>query len=193
VRKTKTITIPDKPAFARDIGKVFVICEMDAWQAEEWAERALEALADKTEIPASIREAGMLGIYIIGFRAIASSPWALKKPLLDEMFATCLSFQPDPNNPKVLRGAGTLRALGAEGGGVAPAGALVPSDTEEVATRLFLRDQIMELHVGFSVAAGLSQIWENLQTLAAAFSPDTQTSQGLSDQSSQQGSPPLPN
>lgn len=172
MRKTKSVTIT---AEGRDKGKVFVIREMDAWQAEEWAQRAVEAIAQKTAIPDGIANAGMLGIYIFGAKALLSAPYAMIKPLMDEMFATCLSIQPDPTNPSILRGAGTpdVRAVGP----------MIPDDTEEVATRLFLRDAIIELHSGFSVAAALSQQWEKLMAVAALISPNTLTSQEPSAQS----------
>ena len=138
--------------------------------------RALEAIAQRTDVPANVREAGMLGIYIMGLRPVLAAPWAMVKPLLDEMFDSCLSIQTNAN-PPLLRGAGTpdIKAVGR----------MMDEDIEEVATRLYLRDQIMELHTGFSVAAGLSQMWGNLMAAAAALNtPSTPTSpEGSASQS----------
>lgn len=170
MRKTKTVTIDIE---GRDKGKVFVLSEMSAPQAEEWAMRALEAIAQRSEIPAGLANAGMLGVFILGLKPVLSAPFAMVKPLLDEMFSTCLSIQPGLD-PSILRGAGTPL--------IKSVGPMTPEDTEEVSTRVFLRDQIFELHTGFSPAAVLSQMWGRV--LAAAVSLNTPTSPELSAQSS---------
>ncbi len=162
MRKSKTITITSE---GRDKGKTFVITEMSAPQAEEWAMKALEAVSQRSEIPVGLANAGMLGVFILGLKPVLSAPFDMVKPLLDEMFDTCLSIQPGPDTG-ILRGAGTPI--------IKPVGPLVPEDTEEVATRVFLRDQIFELHTGFSLAAVLSQMWGKV--LAVAASLNTQTS-----------------
>lgn len=173
MRKTKTITIT---AEGRDKGKIFVISEMPASQAEEWGMRALEAIAQKSDLPAGIQNAGMLGIFILGLKPVLAAPFTMVKPLLDEMFASCLSIQPDPKNPGLLRGAGTPL--------IKKEGPLVEEDIEEVATRFFLRDQIFELHTGFSPAAVLSQMWGKVVTVAVSL--NTQTSAEPSAQPSPQ-------
>ncbi len=168
MRRTKTVVIS---AEGRDKGKIFVISEMSAAQAEEWAMRALEAIAQRSEIPAGLANAGMLGIFILGLKPVLAAPFTMVKPLLDEMFASCLSVQPDPKNPAILRGAGTPS--------IKSVGEMVDTDIEEVATRVHLRDQIIELHTGFSPAAVLSQMWAKV--LAAADSLNIPTSPAPSE------------
>ena len=168
MRNTRTIVITEDN---RDKGKIFVICEMPASQAEEWAMRALEAISQNTDIPAGLSNAGMLGVFILGLKPILAAPWSMVKPLLAEMFDSCLSIQPDKNNPNLLRGAGTPM--------IKPMGGLVEVDIEEVSTRALLRDKIIELHTGFSLAAVLSQGWNQVVTVAASL--NIQTSQDTSD------------
>lgn len=163
MRKVKTVTIT---AEGRDKGKIFVLREMSASQAEEWGRRALEAVAQNSEIPVGLANAGMLGIFILGLKPVLAAPFAMTKPLLDEMFERCLSIQPNPSDPGTLRGSGTPV--------IRSAGPMVEEDIEEVATRVFLRDAIFELHTGFSPAAVLSQMWGNI--LAVAASLNTRTS-----------------
>ena len=163
-RKTKTVTITTKD---RDEGKVYILREMSASQAEDWAMRALEAISQRTEIPAGLSDAGMIGVFILGLKPVLSAPHAMSKPLLDEMFERCLSIQPGEDTT-LLRGAGTSL--------IKPIGKMIDEDIEEVSTRVFLRDQIFELHTGFSPAAFLSQAWANVEMVAKFTSANTQTS-----------------
>jgi len=167
MRVTRTVTITQD---GRDKGKIFVLSEMPASQAEEWAMKALNAIAQNSDIPAGLSNAGMLGVFILGLKPILAAPWDLVKPLMNELFDSCLSIMPDKGNPALLRGAGTEL--------VKPAGKLFEVDIEEVSTRMFLRNEIIELHTGFSLAAVLSQGWKQIITVAASV--NTPTSQGSS-------------
>ncbi|KXJ63063.1 hypothetical protein AXY46_03330 [Achromobacter xylosoxidans] len=130
-RKTATVTIS---AEGRDKGKVFVLTELSAYEAEDWAGRALLALMNAgVEIPDNIAEAGLAGVAAMGFKAIAKLPFDSAKPLLDKMME-CIQIQPSPT---VTR-------------------ALIPDDIEEVATLLQLRKQVLGLHMDFSMAAAPS-------------------------------------
>jgi hypothetical protein len=125
-RRTDTVTI-DTPG--RDLGKVFVITEMAAEQAESWAIKALLALTNAgATVPDSAT--GMAGLASAGLQALGKLPYESVKPLLDEMF-TCVKYQHKPGHP--------LQDI--ESG---PA-----SQIEEVATRLELRKRIFKLHTGF--------------------------------------------
>lgn len=116
----------------RDEGKIFVLKEMSATQAEDWAMRALLALTNAgADIPDGAEGAGMAGLAVMGIQALAGLKYADVKPLMDEMF-TCVQIQPNPRDPNLVR-------------------ALVEDDIEEVATRLQLRKAILELHMGFSL------------------------------------------
>lgn len=109
---------------SRDHGKVFVVTEMPAEKAEWWAFRALTAIAGQSEV--SLGNPQMENLSAFGVRAIASIPPEVSKPLLDEMMQ-CVS---------VKLADGKTRDL-------------LPTDTEEVSTRLQLRMKFMELHTGF--------------------------------------------
>lgn len=156
-RKEIDVTVPDGNWFERDKGKKFHICEMDSDAAEAWGMRALLALArGGAEIPDQVRNAGMAGVAEYGIRLFKGLTYEDAKPLLDEMFE-CITVRPDTNVEREI----------------------YPGDIEEVATRLFLREKVFELHTGFSPAAAHSQ---SKTTAAAAEgnSSNTRTSHARS-------------
>ena len=132
-RRTTTVTIT---AAGRDQGKTFVITEMPADQAERWATRALLALTNAgAEIPDDIEDKGMAGLAYVGFTALNQLRYEAIEPLLSEMWE-CIRYKP----PKA---------------GLPPQ-EIIPGESsqiEEVATRVQLRKAVVELHMGFSVAA----------------------------------------
>lgn len=120
-------------ADGRDKGKVFVLTEMPAARAEKWAGRAWLALARSgVDLPADLQGTGIAGLAILTLKAFAGVQWFDMEPLLDEMFE-CVQIKPDTRNPEVVR-------------------KLIDDDTEEVRTRIQLRREVVELHVGFSLA-----------------------------------------
>lgn len=129
-RKTATITID---AAGRDAGKTFLLTELPAMQAEEWAGRLLfAAMNSGLEIPDDIAQAGLAGVAALGISALTKLPYDAVKPLLDEMLG-CIQIQP---SPKVTRD-------------------LFPDDIEEVATLIRLRREVFSLHLDFSTPASL--------------------------------------
>lgn len=129
MRKQSTITISTE---GRDKGKVFLITEMSAAAAEEWAARALFAMLNSgVEIPDNIASAGLAGVASLGIGALTKVPFDVAKPLLDEMFS-CVQIQPSANVTRKL----------------------IEEDIEEVATRLQLRKEVFNLHMGFFTNAG---------------------------------------
>lgn len=135
-RKTVNYTVEDK---GRDHGKVFVITEMSAEDAEDWAMRALFALVNnKVDIGNVSPDMGMAGLAQIGFQALGAVDPATVKPLFKEMFA-CVRIMPTPHGAK----AAVVRDL-------------VPDDIEEVMTRVKLRIEIFKLHTDFFADAGPS-------------------------------------
>lgn len=158
-RKTKNVTIA---AEGRDAGKTFVLTEMPATRAEKWAVRALLSLSRSgLDISDDAMSRGAAALIGVGLHAILSVQFDDAEPLLDEMME-CVSVMPDPKTPAIVR-------------------PLVEDDTEEVATLLLLRSEVIELHVGFSVIAALSKF-------GAAMRPDgsssnTSTSRPLSEPS----------
>lgn len=133
MRKTQDVKIEE--ASSRDSGKTFRITEMPPRQAEKWAIRALLAAAKAgIELPDDIAAGGaMRAIGYVGLQAITGLDFADAEPLLDEMLA-CVQI--------------VEKAI------VRP---LTEDDVEEVRTLILLRKAVLELHVGFSLAAALSK------------------------------------
>ena len=130
-RKQITLTIG---AEGRDKGKVFILTELSAYDAEEWAGRALFSLMNAgVEIPDNIAEAGLAGVAAMGMKAIAKLPFDSAKPLLDKMM-DCVQIQPSPNVTREL----------------------MSGDVEEVATLFTLRKKVLGLHLDFFTAAAPS-------------------------------------
>jgi hypothetical protein len=118
-------------AEGRDNGKVFVLKEMSADQAEWWATRAFLALTNAgASIPDGARQAGMAGFALMGLESLYQLRAEVLKPLMDEMFE-CVRYEHNPSHP------------------LQPIAAGEASQIEEVATRLKLRIDLFELHTGF--------------------------------------------
>lgn len=171
-RKTKAVQIT---AEGRDKGKTFWITEMGAVPAEKWAQRALLAFAKsgRNEVPEDIAAGGAAGLIAIGLRALTSMDFEDAEPLLDEMLG-CVLFVPDPSKIDQLNKQPITRPVIWDGDA---------ADVEEVKTLLRLRDDVMELHLGFSIAAFLSTLGEKAKA-ALSNSPDTPTSPNQSETSS---------
>ena len=156
MRRTNVVTIESE---GRDKGKTFLLTEMSASQAEKWAARALLALLKSgVHVPDEVASTGIAGLATIAIQAFGGISWELAEPLLDEMM-NCVQIKPDPRNPNVIR-------------------ALIEDDVEEVTTRLLLRKELLELHLGFSLAAKLSTL---KASAAAMISKDTEMSPQVSE------------
>lgn len=157
-RKERTVVID---AEGRDKDRVYLLREMPATQAEAWATRLLLALGKGgVEVPEGFFSMGMAGIAAIGIRALGGLQWDIAKPLLDEMM-TCVRFKPNATDI-----------------GIRPP---QDDDIEEVATRLRLRDEVIDLHLGFSVRGFLSNLTNSAQVeqatdQALGLGPDIETS-----------------
>lgn len=164
MRKTIECLIEDE---GRDKGKVFIITEMPASQAEKWAIRAL-LVAAQSGADVGGAMSGMAGVAAAGIATIMGARFADVEPLLDEMFR-CIQIRPDPRNPDPARAA-VVRPL-------------IEDDTEEIMTRGRLRAEWFALHVGFSLTDALSK----LKTTSAAGASVPQSS--LNTETSPQPSP----
>lgn len=144
-RRTRVVTIT---ADGRDKGKSFLVTEMPADQGEWWAARALIVMGNAgVDMPANALGSAMAGmaaveaskgaasaLFLVGLRMLPGVDPVTLKPLLDEMM-TCVAYQPP-------------------GQGV-PAQSLMEGaygQIEEISTRLQLRAEILEVHLGFSLA-----------------------------------------
>lgn len=134
MRAMLTYTVADE---GRDRGKVFILKELPASQAEAWAMRAILALmAGGVDMPEGLENMNMAMMAEIGFNALARLDWDKVKPLTDEMW-TCVQIQPDPKNPSIVRH-------------------LIEEDVEEIGTRFKLRAEVFKLHTDFFKAAAPS-------------------------------------
>lgn len=157
MRKTKTVTIRSTPGRDnRDAGKTFLLTEMSAVRIEKWSQRALLALANSgLDIPPEVLRMGAGAVVAAGMRALLGVSFAEAEPLLDEMLDS-VQIVPDAKRPEVLR------PFDAE-------------DIEEVSTLLTLRSEVIELHVGFSIAGYLSTLGQSA-TVPNPSTSNTQTS-----------------
>lgn len=142
MRRSEKLTIPgvrtEMPG-DRDNGKTFVLTEMDAYAGQDWALRALLALAASgVTLSEGALTTGMAGLATFGVTALLQAPYGALKPLLDEMLAQA-KYAHEPNNPKH-----PLTAIGP--------GPNCP--IEEIKTFLTLQKALLLLHTGFSPAAG---------------------------------------
>lgn len=128
----------------RDKGKQYLITEMSATQAENWAIKALLAVGNAgIEIPEELASQGMAGLMAVSYMNLLKIPFESARPLLDEMM-TCVQYVPSPNLKRPL----------------------IEDDIEEVSTRLQIRKEVWNLHLDFffaeSESTSESKVPENL-------------------------------
>src|SRR5882672_7259877 len=102
MRRTEMLTIPgvrSDAAGERDNGKTFKLTEMDAYSGQDWALRALLALASSgVLLPDGALQTGWAGLAGFGIAALFQAPHAALRPLLDEMLAQA-AYVHDPKHP----------------------------------------------------------------------------------------------
>ena len=153
MRKTLTYTVEVE---GRDKGKTFLITEMSAVKAEDWAIRAMLALgAFNIEIPEGSLQLGMAALAEIGLKKLFAVDAVVIRPLLAELME-CVEFVPNAQKPQVKISYPAFE-----------------SQIEEVTTLLKLKWEVLNLHMDFSLAAGLS---ESLGAAAKGRRPSTPTS-----------------
>ena len=154
-RKTQTYTIDSG---GRDKGKTFLITEMPATKAEDWAIRAMLALGSaNVDIPEGALQLGMASLAEVGLKKLFAIDAASIKPLLSELME-CVEFIPNPQKPQVKIGFPQFEG-----------------QVEEVKTLLMLKWEVLKLHMDFSQAADLSESLGSAME-AAKHKSSTQTS-----------------
>ena len=158
--RTTAVTITRE---GRDKGGVFVITEKPAIPATEWFIRATMLLVRSgADVPADIMQHGAAGFVTLGvgtvLTGLGKAPWFEVKPLLDELLACVTSYQ----------------APGASVAVTDPR--LIWTQVQEPATILQLHEEVVSLHLGFSLAARLSTFREMARTMMAGLMPNTETS-----------------
>lgn len=137
-------TAPWTATDGRDKGKVYLLIELPAAQAEKWAMRALIALNAEPVL----LNGGMAALYSIGFRGLYGVSYADAEPLMDEMMSCVQRVEEKVTRP------------------------LVEDDIEEVTTRVQLREEVLNLHLGFSLRARMSE-WISAQREKASSNTST--------------------
>src|ERR1700676_2449388 len=103
MRRTEKLVIPGVRSEAhgeRDNGKTFVLTEMDAYSGQDWALRALLALASSgVTLPEGALATGWAGLAGFGVTALLQAPYGALKPLLDEMLGQA-KYAHKPSDPK---------------------------------------------------------------------------------------------
>ena len=131
--KTKTITIEK----GRDEGKTFVITEMPITKADNWAMRALFAIANGgIDIEGINPNMGMLGLAQVAIKALSGIKPDVGIPLLDELLE-CV---------QVLPSGGNARAL------------IIDSDIKDLSTMFTLRKEALAIHIDFLTQGGGSDL-----------------------------------
>ena len=156
MRKTKTYTVDSDD---RDKGKVFLITEMPATKAEDWAIRVMLALGSaNVDIPDGALQLGMASLAEIGLKKLFAMATDQIRPLLAELME-CVEFIPNPQKPKVKLGYPQFE-----------------SQVEEVMTLLTLKWETLKLHIDFFQDADLSEsVGTALETAKSKL--NTRTSQ----------------
>lgn len=136
-RRTADVTIT---AEGRDKGKTFRITELPADEAEEWAMRTILALANNgVDIPEEVMaNPSLAGLAFVGTKALGRINANEAIPLLKTMMS-CVTVVPE---------VGIARSI-VEGAG---------ADIEEIQTRLFLRAEVISLHLGFSILGAITKM-----------------------------------
>lgn len=105
----------------------------------------LAANSGAGELPLNLVGVGMEGIAIIGINAFLRGNIAADTlvPLLDELLQ-CVKIIRDQKHPSVVTDL------------------VSEDDIEEVATRMWLRGEVLTLHLNFSVGAALSALYKKI-------------------------------
>lgn len=150
MRRTRELKIEGDPDKNRDAGKTFLVTEVPALQAEEWGLRALMALGTGgITVPPEIVSAGLMGVALVSYQAFMGAREDAVLPLWREMIPACV---------KQYVSAEVIHPWD-------------PSLVEEVSTLMKLRQQIMELHTGFTVA----ELAQRLKAATLALQSNSQT------------------
>ena len=129
MRKTLKVTLED-----RGVQKRYLLTEMSATEAEDWALELFFAMANAgVEIPENVAGLGFAGVAQVGLAALGNIPFEKAKPLLDKMMS-CVQAMPNLDDERIVR-------------------SLVESDIEDFQTRLKLKKEVWSLHTDFLHAA----------------------------------------
>lgn len=152
MRESAVIRVPKFPGTRdRDFNKIFRITEWPAAKAEDWAVRVMFAAnSGAGELPLNLAGIGMEGIAIIGINTFLRgniNPDTMI-PLLNDLLE-CVRYVRDPSKPDIDS-------------------KILDNDIEEIATRMWLRGEVLTLHLNFSVSAALSALYTKIMAKPSA-------------------------
>lgn len=159
-RRTVHLTVTGE---SRDVGGIVELREMSAYDATELCLRAMQCIArGGVDIPAEILQMGPQGIVVMGVGAVIAglgkTPWYEVKPLLDALLTCLVSYQP-PGAIMATRGLEAIKG-----------------QIEEPATFLWIYEEVVSLHLGFSLRDRLSSYRMMVTMMMAEPTPDISTS-----------------
>ena len=161
----------------RDQGGVFVLTEMPAIPASEWFVRTLQLLVRSgADVPPDIFRHGAIGFVTIGVGALLTglgkAPWGEVKPLLDELLSCVTAYTPPGATQPITNST------------------MIKAQIAEPATVFQLYEEVVSLHLGFSIRAKLSGYRSLVDAIMKTTSgPSTPTSTEPSASSSVDGLP----
>lgn len=160
-RKTKIVAAPhfenceDRDHKAK---RQYLITEWSAAKADRWIQEVmLTANKGGGSLPIDMRGIGWEGIAVMGINTFLRGNIDKAEMIeLGEQLLECVQIVRDPAHPTTS------------------AGPLVgDDDIEEVATRWWLRDQVVSVHTNFSPAAALSKLISSILTPQSSSSTPT--------------------
>ncbi len=138
MRRIERLTIPgvrSEVLGERDNGKIFVLTEMDAYSGQDWALRAILAIAASgVQLPPGALGAGWAALAPFAVSALLDASYRDLQPLLTEMLAQA-QYQHDPKHPLQPIASGPNCVV------------------EEIKTFFILHKALFKLHTGFTPAA----------------------------------------
>ena len=169
MRREKYVTIT---AEGRDQGKVFKIVEMASEPSCEWFDRAAQLIGrGGADVPPTLFQHGPAGFVVLSMGAILSAlgkaPYHEVKSLLEDLMGCIVS----------------MRSPGAAADLTMPS--LISGQIEEVSTRYQLREEVLSLHLGFSLRERLSSFREAATAMMTDLGLNMPTSAEKSASSSQ--------
>lgn len=177
MRRTATVVIERE---GRDKGGIFVLNEMPVIPATEWFVRAMQLLIrGGVDVPPHIMQLGAAGFVTIGIGSVLTglgkAPWHEVKPLLDELLTCVASYQPPTAAVPLSRWD------------------QIKTQIEEPSTIFQLHEEVVSLHLGFSLAGRLSTFRTLAAKMITELGPNAEMSSATSPTSSPPDSPPSTN
>lgn len=146
-RTVEYVSVPPFEATRnRDKGKIFQITEWSAAKADSWITRVGFAFNQGGgSIPLDLAGIGWEGVAIIGINTFLRGSIRSEEmtPLFDELLQ-CVQIVRDPAHPTVA------------------SPIVSDDDIEEVATRWWLRNEVVRVHISFSPADALSALFRSI-------------------------------